>query len=128
METPLRIGQVLTNLVNNAIKFTETGEVGIFITRLPGQGNNRYRFEVRDTGIGLTEKQMDRLFQSFSQADGSTTRKYGGTGLGLAISKRLVGLMNGMIWVESEPGRGSTFTFEIQLGEQKNNICSLQAV
>ncbi len=114
---PLRLGQVLTNLANNAVKFTQTGEVGIYITRLK---QDRYRFKVRDTGIGMTSEQQSRLFQSFSQADAGTTRKYGGTGLGLAISKQLVEMMTGRIWVESKAGRGSTFTFEVTLGEQES--------
>jgi len=113
---PLRIGQILTNLVNNAIKFTHIGEVGIYIRRI---GIGRYRFETHDTGIGLTHEQQKKLFRSFSQADGSTTRKYGGTGLGLAISKQLVELMGGEIWVESEYGKGSRFIFELPLKEQK---------
>ena len=113
---PLRLGQVLTNLANNAVKFTETGEVGIYITRLE---QDRYRFKVRDTGIGMTPVQQSRLFQSFSQADAGTTRKYGGTGLGLAISRQLVDMMAGRIWVESEAGRGSTFIFEVTLQEQQ---------
>ena len=113
---PLRLGQVLTNLANNAVKFTDTGEIGVYITRL---GQNRFRFRVSDTGIGMTPEQQERLFQSFSQADAGTTRKYGGTGLGLAISRQLVEMMGGRIWVESEAGRGSAFTFEVRLGEQE---------
>ena len=120
---PLRLGQVLTNLANNAVKFTQTGEVGIYITRLE---QDRYRFRVNDTGIGMTPEQQSRLFQSFSQADAGTTRKYGGTGLGLAISKQLVEMMSGRIWVESEPGRGSTFTFEVTLGEQESKSETLR--
>ncbi len=112
---PLRLSQVLTNLTNNAIKFTHEGEVGIHVKK---PAPNRYRFEISDTGIGLTKEQQSKLFQSFSQADGSTTRKYGGTGLGLAISKQLVELMNGAIWVESEQGKGSSFIFEAELEEQ----------
>jgi PAS domain S-box-containing protein len=110
----LRLGQVLNNLANNAVKFTEAGEVEIKI-RIRSQAADRMvlRFTVRDTGIGLTSEQCEKLFQSFSQADVSTTRKYGGTGLGLAISKRLVELMDGRIWVESTPGEGSVFTFDI---------------
>lgn len=108
----LRIGQVLTNLFSNAVKFTEQGEIGLYVKKL---SNKRVRFEVRDTGIGLSTQQLNKLFKSFSQADGSTTRKYGGTGLGLAISKQLVELMGGRIWVESEPGKGSRFSFEIEL-------------
>ncbi|MFW5989819.1 MAG: ABC transporter substrate-binding protein, partial [Campylobacterales bacterium] len=114
---PLRLGQILTNLANNAIKFTKKGEVGIYIKKLEDE---RYRFEVRDTGIGLTEEQKDRLFKSFSQADTSTTRKYGGTGLGLAISKQLTEMMGGKIWVESEYGKGSSFIFEVNLKEQED--------
>jgi len=109
---------VLTNLTNNAIKFTHEGEVGIRITKSDA---NKYRFTVTDTGIGLTKEQQSRLFKSFSQADGSTTRKYGGTGLGLAISKQLVELMGGRIWVESEFGKGSSFIFEVVLREQDAN-------
>ena len=120
---PLRLGQVLTNLANNAVKFTQTGEVGIYITRLEQE---RYRFKVQDTGIGMTPEQQSRLFQSFSQADAGTTRKYGGTGLGLAISKQLVELMGGRIWVESVPGQGSTFTFEVTLGEQESKAKTLR--
>lgn len=116
---PLRLAQILTNLANNAVKFTEQGEVGIYITKLP---NSMYRFEVRDTGIGLDEEQKNRLFQSFSQADVSTTRKYGGTGLGLAISKQLVEMMNGTIWAESEKEKGSSFIFEIRLEEQEGTV------
>lgn len=111
----LRISQVLTNLLSNAIKFTQSGEVGVYVTKVK---QNRYRFEIKDTGIGLTKEQQQSLFQAFSQADGSTTRKYGGTGLGLIISKQLVELMDGKIWVESKYGKGSNFIFEIKLFEQ----------
>lgn len=109
---PLRLGQVLVNLVNNAVKFTERGEV-IVTARLEEQMSNRVKlkFEIRDSGIGMTPEQSARLFQPFSQADTSTTRKYGGTGLGLSISKRLVEMMEGNIWVESEYGHGSAFFF-----------------
>ncbi|GEM_PF-820536 len=108
----LRLGQVLTNLTNNAVKFTEHGEIIIKIRCLNKEnGIAELEFSVKDTGIGLTEKQINKLFQSFSQADTSTTRKYGGTGLGLTISKRLVELMGGAIRVESEPGQGSCFIF-----------------
>jgi signal transduction histidine kinase/CheY-like chemotaxis protein/HPt (histidine-containing phosphotransfer) domain-containing protein len=114
----LRIGQIITNLMGNAIKFTDTGEIGIDISK---SSNGRIRFEVRDTGIGLSPEQQSKLFKSFSQADGSTTRKYGGTGLGLSISKQLVELMDGTIWVESKLGVGSRFIFEIEL-EELNDI------
>ena len=108
----LRLAQILTNLVGNAVKFTDSGEIGIYISKIT---NNRFRFEIKDTGVGLTQEQIDKLFKSFSQADGSITRKYGGTGLGLTISKQLVELMNGRIWVESKKGIGSSFIFEIDL-------------
>ena len=111
----LRISQILTNLLSNAVKFTNHGEININIKKI---SNNKFRFEVVDTGIGLTSKQISNLFKSFSQADGSTTRRYGGTGLGLTISKQLVELMNGKIWCESELAIGSKFIFEIEL-EQK---------
>jgi signal transduction histidine kinase/CheY-like chemotaxis protein len=109
---PLRLGQILINLCNNAIKFTENGEV-VVSTKMVERGDEgvKLRFSVRDTGVGLTEEQRGKLFQAFAQADMSTTRKYGGTGLGLTISKRLVKMMGGEIWVESEPGKGSEFIF-----------------
>ncbi|MBI5185731.1 MAG: response regulator [Nitrospinae bacterium] len=121
---PLRLGQVLINLVNNAIKFTESGEIIVKIDpvsespEVKQQGHAMLRFSVKDTGIGLTQEQMGKLFQSFSQADRSTTRKYGGTGLGLAICKRLVEMMGGDIRVESEPGKGSSFIFTAKFGLQ----------
>ena len=109
---PHRLGQVLINLVNNAIKFTETGEILVSIRVLERRDQSAVlQFDVKDTGIGLTPDQTSRLFQSFEQADGSTTRKYGGTGLGLAISRNLVEMMGGRIWVHSEPNQGSTFSF-----------------
>src|SRR5262245_4961704 len=114
---PLRLGQILINYCNNAIKFTEKGEVVVRATVLEDNGDNLLvKFLVRDTGIGMTEKQIGRLFQAFEQADVSTTRKYGGTGLGLTISKRLAELMGGGVGVTSEPGRGSTFWFTARLG------------
>ncbi|NOQ30514.1 MAG: response regulator [Helicobacteraceae bacterium] len=112
----LRISQILTNLLGNAIKFTSSGEIGIYISKIE---KNKIRFEVKDTGIGLTQEQQTKLFKSFSQADGSTTRKYGGTGLGLTISKQLVELMDGKIWVESEVNKGSNFIFEIELPQNE---------
>jgi len=114
---PLRLGQVLINLTNNAVKFTEKGEIVVEIGLLEKKGEQvMVEFAVRDTGIGMTQEQMDKLFQSFSQADTSTTRKYGGTGLGLAISKQLVEMMGGAISVDSEPGVGSKFRFTVALG------------
>ncbi len=113
---PLRIGQILTNLATNAVKFTEKGEIGIYVQQAK---NGMVRFEVRDTGIGMSRDQQARIFKSFSQADASTTRKYGGTGLGLTISRQLVNLMQGRIWVESTQGQGSAFIFEIPLEERQ---------
>lgn len=112
----LRLTQILTNLMSNAVKFTNSGEIGLWIKKV---SNNRIKFEVTDTGIGLSREQIEKLFVSFSQADSSTTKKYGGTGLGLAISKQLVEMMNGKIWIESQIGVGSKFIFEIEL-EQKD--------
>ncbi|NQZ24337.1 MAG: response regulator [Colwellia sp.] len=121
---PLRLGQILINLGNNAVKFTEAGgdvvikvEVKEFV-----DDEVAVHFSIRDTGIGMTPEQQAKLFQSFSQADNSITRKYGGTGLGLTISKKLTELMQGEIWVESEAGVGSTFHFTAQLGKQKNGM------
>jgi PAS domain S-box-containing protein len=108
----LRLGQILLNFTANAIKFTETGGVDVRI--LPGR-EGRLRFEVEDTGIGLTEEQQARLFRAFEQADSSTTRRYGGTGLGLVISRRLIDLMGGQVGVDSRIGVGSRFWFEVPL-------------
>ncbi|WP_019613852.1 PAS domain S-box protein [Psychromonas ossibalaenae] len=118
---PLRLGQILTNLSNNAVKFTDSGgEIVIAIDALEQDAEQvKLHFSVRDSGIGMTPEQQSKLFQSFSQADSSTTRKYGGTGLGLAICKNLTQLMHGDIWVDSERGRGSTFHFTVQLGKQQ---------
>ena len=111
-----RIRQVVVNLLTNAVKFTSVGEVFISATTLSKPGEQpRLRVTVRDTGIGIPADRLDRLFQSFSQVDSSTTRVHGGTGLGLAISRRIVELMHGAIWVESEAGRGSRFHFEIPM-------------
>ncbi|MDP2785079.1 MAG: ATP-binding protein, partial [Sulfurimicrobium sp.] len=117
----LRLGQVLINLGNNAVKFTESGEIVVGVENVAQtESDVELHFWVRDTGIGMTPEQCGKMFQSFSQADASTTRKYGGTGLGLAISKNLVEMMNGRIWVESEAGRGSTFHFHAKFGLQKD--------
>ena len=114
---PSRLGQVLLNLGNNAVKFTERGEVVLRVTVLErADASVRLQFEVRDTGIGMSEELQQRLFQPFTQADASTSRRYGGTGLGLAISRHLVQLMGGSFRVESAPGRGSRFFFELPLG------------
>ncbi len=123
---PLRLGQILINYSNNAVKFTERGEIDIVI-RLKEQTDKDVLIycEVRDTGIGLTEEQMKRLFQSFSQADTSITRKFGGTGLGLAISKKLAELMSGEVGVVSEHGKGSTFWFTARLGRGVGQQCKL---
>ncbi|MCF1427786.1 MAG: response regulator [Shewanella sp.] len=113
---PLRLGQVLINLLSNAVKFTQKGEVELGCEDL-GERDNRItlKFWVRDTGIGISKEQQAKLFDAFSQADGSTTRKYGGTGLGLSISRHLVTMMGGKIQVISEPGKGSTFSFIISM-------------
>jgi PAS domain S-box-containing protein len=130
----LRLSQILTNLVSNALKFTEQGEVVVEIKKTGGQSDREtvgqsdsqtvgqsdrptvlLRFTVSDTGIGMSDEQVGRLFQAFSQADSSTTRKYGGTGLGLAISSRLVERMGGRLEVQSVPGQGSRFAFEVQM-------------
>ena len=114
---PLRIGQVLINYVTNAIKFTHTGEVSIDISvEEKNETNALLKFQVTDTGIGLTQEQMARLFHSFEQADSSTTRRYGGTGLGLAISKKLAESMDGTVGVESVEGKGATFWFTARVG------------
>ena len=112
MGDAMRLGQVLTNLLSNAVKFTHHGYVKLMIhvNEADAQGLT-LQFTVRDTGIGMTTEQMARLFQEFTQADGSTTRRYGGTGLGLTISKRIVELMGGRIWADSVPGQGSSFHF-----------------
>ncbi|NCA86810.1 MAG: response regulator [Clostridia bacterium] len=113
---PVRLRQILFNLLGNAIKFTEQGEVRLEV-RMPEQQDEEatLHFAIHDTGIGIADDKLDNLFKSFSQADSTTSRKFGGTGLGLAISRNLVEMMNGHIEVESEPGKGSTFSFFIRL-------------
>ncbi|MBT4519670.1 MAG: response regulator, partial [Halieaceae bacterium] len=115
---PLRLGQILTNLTNNATKFTEHGEitVGIKVIGKEALDKIQLQFSVKDTGIGLTSEQEEKLFKAFSQADSSTTRKFGGTGLGLTICKKLTEMMKGKIWVESAPGKGSVFIFTAVFG------------
>ena len=112
-----RLRQILVNLVGNALKFTERGEVELTVRTAPGASDQPRElvFAIRDTGIGIPADAQGKLFSSFTQVDASTTRKYGGTGLGLAISKRLAEMMGGRMWVESEPGRGSTFFFTVQV-------------
>ncbi len=117
----LRLSQIIINILSNAIKFTNNGTIDITVNKI---SNNQIRFETKDTGIGLTKEDQERLFKPFSQADGSISRKYGGTGLGLAISKQLVEMMNGKIWVESTFNIGSNFIFEIEL--EKLNCNSIE--
>ena len=113
-----RLRQVLLNLLSNAVKFTEVGEVIVHVDGEPvGRGEHRLHVAVRDTGIGIPQDRMHRLFESFSQVDASTSRRYGGTGLGLAISKRIIELMGGAMWAESEEGKGSTFHIELTASE-----------
>ena len=110
-----RIAQVLLNLLGNAIKFTETGTIGVEAD----VSDNRFMVSVSDTGPGLTEVDQKRIFEEFYQADGSSTRQKGGTGLGLSISKKIVEMHGGHIWVESTPGKGSTFRFTLPLRVEK---------
>ncbi|MBF0460667.1 MAG: DUF3365 domain-containing protein [Magnetococcales bacterium] len=129
---PLRLNQILINLVNNAIKFTEDGEVVIRVTQASSETTGRGKdlpqevvellFSVADTGIGIAEEQISRIFDRFTQVDGSTTRKYGGTGLGLTISKHLVSMMDGDMWVNSVVGQGSVFHFTARFGTAQRSV------
>jgi len=124
----LRLGQILVNLGNNAVKFTEKGQIVVGVSPVAVTDEKaELQFSVQDSGIGLTEEQRGKLFKAFSQADTSTTRKYGGTGLGLTISKKLSEMMDGKIWVESEPGVGSSFIFTAVFGRHSEKREALSA-
>ena len=119
---PLRLGQIIINLVNNAVKFTEQGEIAVSVTIRPESEHRVFLcLEVQDTGIGMSQEQVDKLFNAFTQADGSTTRRYGGTGLGLSICRRLVELMGGEIRVDSTLDKGSCFSFNVLVGYEESN-------
>ena len=118
---PVRLRQILNNLLSNAIKFTDYGQVVLRVSTLFVDGKEQLKFEVEDTGIGITQEKLDTIFTSFSQADGSTTRRFGGTGLGLSIAKKMVNMMGGHIQVSSKPGVGSRFSFVIPL-PQANHV------
>jgi signal transduction histidine kinase len=124
---PLRVKQVLLNLISNACKFTKAGEVKVAVRCDRTATGPRLVIDVSDTGIGMTEEQIGRLFQEFSQADAQTAKEYGGTGLGLVISRRLAQLMDGDITVASEPGVGSTFTFWFPTKEPHGSTCDANA-
>ncbi|MCP4512557.1 MAG: histidine kinase, partial [Fuerstiella sp.] len=120
---PGRLRQVLLNLVGNAIKFTESGEVVVNVRTVSQTDEDTVlQFSVRDTGVGIPDDRLDHVFDAFEQADSSTTRRFGGTGLGLAISSRIVNLMHGRVWVESDVGRGSTFFFTTRFELAKEQL------
>ncbi len=121
---PIRLRQVLGNLANNAVKFTDTGAVLLAVAVVEEAGAPLLEFSVTDTGIGVDASEQRRIFEAFEQADGSVTRKFGGTGLGLAISRQLIDLMHGTMKLESEPGRGSRFSFRIPLGQRRAEIAT----
>ena len=127
---PARLRQIILNLISNALKFTESGEIVISVTTDESRNDENYlHFSVSDTGIGIPEDKLEAIFASFTQADSSTTRKYGGTGLGLTISRSITHMMQGRIWVDSKPGEGSTFHFTVRLDvSDKGTVQSKQAV
>lgn len=120
---PVRLNQILINLIGNAIKFTDRGEVKVSVKLLEDNETNvKLEFAIRDTGIGIPQDKLDAIFDSFTQASSSTTRKYGGTGLGLTITKQLIELQGGSIWVVSNPGEGSTFSFTLEIRKGNKEI------
>src|SRR5213076_1752568 len=117
---PARLRHILTNLIGNAVKFTDRGEVGVRVEAVEAEGPSVVlAFDVSDSGIGIPPEKQRRIFDAFTQADSSTTRRYGGTGLGLSIAKQLCEMMGGTIELASEPGRGSNFRFTARFGRQK---------
>ena len=125
---PYRLSQVLVNLLGNAVKFTERGTVSLRVSVEELTEKPLLHFEVADTGIGISTEKLAEIFEPFSQADGSLTRRYGGTGLGLTLCSRFVEMMGGRIWVESEPGSGSRFHFTVRLqsppqGDAPSDAC-----
>jgi len=126
---PTRLRQVLLNLVGNSIKFTKAGEVTVSVDReLQDDNGTVLRFTVRDSGIGIPSDKQQAIFSAFTQADSSTTRKFGGTGLGLAISRRLVEMLGGRIWLESQPGKGTSFHFTARFGVPAQNTGTEQTL